>query len=1240
MINQTRSAKELEPSASDAGFTNDDLDHIVLSVTQTGPSFDAMVNDIINDFLSDHADPPELQTSTQVQEALLMPVAESDAASIKQRLRRRPAKNARAKKTPKRVKKINIISNEPYTGIIPAVANLPPITSIVNAQPEITQFGDQAQVLVNVPMFVQNGDGEIIPVIQATQSLPGLMKSSTIVYQTEFPGSAEKPNVIEKKEVTPKLTMFPNYLEARSRSTPRHVRTLNFNQTPSQRMLTTLKEFSTPLSRVLSLKTPGSAPASIGSCEPAKKLEEPIQDVIDDNSNSNSISNTPKVAKGKRRRKIADSKSVVTKSAEKREEQEENVIDDWYTQRNMASLPVDAQARLIYEKSAKNSLPLKRKPSKKKNALASKNKSSSTSPEEPSQETSPENGKDDNSTSTEYDENKPLSKMMKFKIASPRKKAALKNTPKKKRKTPIKRGKKTPLKKKPEKSVKKNSKTAEKIAETELIEEVAAVENQVVQHENKEVDELNRSDTVQEVASLMINLPEIIQSVEESEADVDKAQVDSGIEQNQLLETPFKDFLETPLKTDSMTPLPNTPRFAIPLTSSVHETPMPKIFASSGTITSIIKNCDILTPNFPITPGFKETPPKDALEGSPAAGSGYSSRRTDYSSCSSYYKPDESEDVNQNLNSYINQRHSQRNNSQSESDGGNVNVVKQIKNLLGSVKKVDCPGAIERIKSFNEEVNDLPMPQYEMMEEGLLSESYVTEATECSSSSNTSSCTTCSTCSSTTDNESTVDQLDKDTKTDDSEWDCNDQEIKTAEIVTPTEFYKREGGVRYPLRNHITPRKIDDLQMQIEQTNEIKSHLSKNNPQSGLSLEEEQKRLRQELEAKKQRVLKKMKEESSASHSKCQPKFTKLNVKSFKVPTEEAHKPAYVSRKDQILSQNLTQRPRPTELKLNSTYSSSSRRKNATPRKTIVINELPRQSSPLKKRRGSKIEGFVKSPLKIELQPKSQSKVEAKGKSQENVETSPTKSERLSLESVNDNAVMPEDSTSLEMSSSFDTSNVDEETGCTVVIATTAVFDEGSNTFQKSLIAQGFDKDEAKNLQTELVDKLEEVPTNVEEIVEVQETDEVMTASEEVTAVDQEESSSKPEKLIDSSEDSSSSDDDGEEFEECLADVNEKNVFEFKEPSNFKTSIAATSKPEVSKMILRFDDLVVSLCSSETFDLFTVNPKPGIKSTSRSKKTSPKKNGKDSPNKNGKSKSSKKSDVRWDQSKTGHVSKS
>jgi hypothetical protein len=1197
IINRTRSAKENEPTTSkevqENGLTNDDL-HDILSKTQNDPSFDEIVNDIVNKYLSDYPEPDSgAQTSTSSEKpselSNELEVDRNTEIPIKQRLRPRSEK-----KTPvtERKKKINIISNEPYTGVVPAAANLPSVTiSVESVEQQATEM--HQHVILNLPVFLQS----TVPVLQIapSASLPCTTAADpTIIYQsvTQLEVSeleATKPEVennlkteMQKKESTPKIRMHPSFLESKCKSTPRrkatHVRILDFNHTPSNRKLSMIKEFSTPISSGIPTMTPGSAPATIASCQTAMKPQE-LESVIDDNSNSNSISNTPKVAKNRRRRKIAVSKSAEkNQKPEHQEELKQPIVskDDWFSMREQSkALPIDQQVRNANEKAEaegkihrqKRRTP-KRRSVKKKVPARSRN-SLTKSPDE-QKENKEKNGSEENSTSIEYDENKPL---IKFKIKSPRKTAALKNTPKKKKKTVVQRSK--------EKFEALENQDQKKKDDTNLAVEVEEIQSS-----------LNRSDTVQEVATMLTELSETIlandnnaKSFDESDG---KNQPDSGIEQ--LLETPFKGFnemLETPFKENSLTPLPNTPRFAIPLVSA-HETPMPKIFSSAtNNEMSLMKISDIPTPSFPITPGIKETPLKDGLEGSPTSAGGHSSRRTDYSSCSSYYKPDESEDINPAL---LNPRRRSDRTSQSESD-----VEKPLK-IIGSTKKIECPGAIERVKSFNEEQKPLPTPHYTMMEEGLLSESMVTTATDSSDSTSSFTCSTCSTDPS--DEENTMEKLNKVTTTTDvdSEWHCDDPDAeKETTTCSPAVMDEKTGEVRFPLRNWITPKKLEEVEKHAELSSETvktKSKLNENSAQRVITMAEEQKLRIQNLNEVKQRTLDRIRMDSAAHKQKNQPppqqqklkNFKTSNVKSFKLPAEEAPKSTVTSRKEQILQQNLTERPRPTPLKL--IPSSSSRRKNATPRKTIVINELPRQPSPVKRKKEKKADTSLKSP---------------------------SKSDRLSLESVNDNAVMPESTSlyaSLNISSSFSTSLEDDS--AVVVTNKSAVTEDGSNTFQRTLIAQGFEKNEAKELQNELINKLEE--DNKE-------------------AIESEIKVSEP--AFESESDEDSDDDDEEHLEFVSAEAMKKTELSFVEADNFKRNVTPLMVDhKISPMIINFEGRKMTLKSSGLIEIFTIDPTPleplePKQKEKCSKKKCPKKladddrklsksNGKDSPKKNGK----------------------
>lgn len=1167
-INKARSSKDTEATTSEIqdGLTNDELQNI-LSVTQNEPSFEEIVNDVINKYLVYGGEPESgAQTSTSSEKITAEVVATSvKEVPLKQRLRPRSAR-----KTPfsERKKKINIISNVPYTGIVPAVANLPP------AFPEI---------IVNVPVILQN---EVLT-FSDLQSIPNVVQIETKTLDNQ-----NDPKNVQQKQTTPKMVLHPNYLESRCKSTPRrqqtHVRILDFDHTPSHRRLLTVKEFSTPSGSGIPMKTPGSAPATIASCQSMMKPE-PIAEIqqpaIDDNSNSNSISNTPKVVKSRRQRKIP-----VSKQEEKPQVKLEDIIkvpdkpfdaDDWANLRQQQkALPIDQQQRMVNQEVENILNRKKRKTPKKrgykKKAPPRKNVKNAKKPiEEPKEIKVEINARTESSTSTEIDENKPLSKMVKTKIKvfSPRK-VALKRSPKKspakspkKKKTIVQRSKEKFEAQELKDEVKADNIMAGEanIAEASIVEitEVPIVEITEVS------SELNRSDTVQEVATMLTTLSETILAKDNSVKVVDtidgevKPQLDSGFATDITMETPMKSFhgsLETPAKT--LTPLPNTPNFAIPLDARPFDTPIPKIFPStSNTILSLVKVCDILTPAYAITPGFKaKTPPKDA-----SPNSGYCSRRTDYSSGSSYYRPDESEDVNHAI---LGKRRSDRN-SQSESDGGCFHSSIPSK-FLSSSKKVECPGAMERVKSFTEDQKVHPAPHYTMMEEGLLSESMVTTASDDSDSSSSFTCSTCSTSES--DDENTLDKLEKASKTDDSEWHCDDPEIeKEASTSCHSLMNEETGEVRFPLRNWITPKKIeikDDEDMRKE-TDKIKNLLNKGDARCGLSMQVERERVHREMEAIKQRTLVKIKNESAALKGRQPVQYKKPIVRVTK--PAEAPK-SRISRKEQILQDSFVVQEKaiPTTLKLN--LSSSSRRKSATPRKAIAINTLPQQT----KKKKSK---------------------------------SPTKVARVSLESVNDNAIMPEDTPSLKISSSFE-STLEDESASTVIAkqspAKPVVTEEGSNTFQRSLIEQGFEKNEAKELQIELVDKLEK-------------------PSEEPPKEDSDESSD------DESED---------ENELCLTDEIEKNAFALSEPKNILPCIPPLSQElHILKMILRIDDRSVMLSDSGILDLFSEEPVEEVKPKAKS---SPKKvfedkrqlkaNGKESPNKNGKVKSARKSDVRWDQS--------
>lgn len=126
--------------------------------------------------------------------------------------------------------------------------------------------------------------------------------------------------------------------------------------------------------------------------------------------------------------------------------------------------------------------------------------------------------------------------------------------------------------------------------------------------------------------------------------------------------------LETPLKLDSSSAFPKTPGTQLP---PQLETPNILKYTSFGTMDlSLMKHSEFPTPSFPITPGCILTPFRDvnSPRSDQETGLGSSNRPTDYSSGSSYYKPDESDGVDKQLQSLLKATQRNRSNSQQSCD--------------------------------------------------------------------------------------------------------------------------------------------------------------------------------------------------------------------------------------------------------------------------------------------------------------------------------------------------------------------------------------------------------------------------------------------------------------------------------------------------------------------------------------------------------------------------------------------
>ena len=1038
LINKTLNAKELEGNDSQKAstsktaidgenecLTNEDLENI-MSLTQNDPNYDEIVQEVIDKYLCEEfpttakTSTPILNSSSSKTEALeSVKTPTVIEVPIKERLRSRSAKKVNVKVKKSR-KKINIISNEIYTGKVPEHVESQNYCLNPNDNLQCQSLVQEPQLLLNMPIYLQNGL-EMLPFLttgaygeSATiiSTVPFTIDQNMIIpfhqdnaaqieHQIIEEPCIEEPCIeepcidepcieepiieksfveetkiveVQKKEDTPKRTMSAIYLQSKSKSTPRrkatHVRTLDFtsNNTPtrflSKKRMSTIQEFTTPHSGIR-MVTPGSAPATINASKIKTKVVPNAvtvpEAIIDDNSMCNSISNTPKVVKNPRRcaRKLSNSsedseqKMMLHKLELKRETVKDKKSDpkpfsleDWNQLRSVAnSNSWDQHIRSLNsnqvdkEKKTNRSRKTPKKSQKQK-------KGKTLSPEgEPEKENDAQNVEvvEANEAVVENEvlnESKPSTgpatetkDLMKFRIASPRK-AALKSPTIIPKKVTTKNAKKVfeVVERKKVMHLKKKKKILKVPIKTvpDVVVQLIESEQQASEHEP--------SEKMQEVAATLTELSTTILS-ETTTTPNENAMVRSfsqTFNMASLLETPFKAELLT---------IPNTPGFAIPLTST-QETPFPKAIistASNGAAISLVKNCDIQTPSFPITPGFSGTPLRSGNEGSPT-GEGYTSRRTDYSSCSSYYKPDDTEEPILKQDSTAKYNHN--NDRNSESDVSTHTAVKH----KGSAKKVDCPGVIERVKSFNEDQSTIPMPHYTMLNEDcLINESFINKVTSYTSSSNSSSsdsdssCSSCSSSSTSDDeddttttkrNSSIMKKLDQAASTDDkdSDWKCDTDAESSNAIVD------MKGEVRFPLRSWITPKKIDPLEVKPKSTSDQNHERRKSLYAAKMTQEHSQ--AMTVLEEKKKRTLEKLRNDVPTTSSKALGKVEKLkraNVKAYKIPAANEYLVVSSSR-DKILQRSSTERSRPTPLKL---IPSTSKRKNATPRKIVYLDKIP-----------------------------------------------------------------------------------------------------------------------------------------------------------------------------------------------------------------------------------------------------------------------------------------------------------
>jgi len=407
MINKTLAVheKSTEATSSQNGLTQHDVQDI-LSKTVNENDFEDILKEVIDKYLIDGSDSSKKESPTATE-------SKGEEVPIKQRLRPRSIKKIPL--TERKKKKINIISNEVYTGPMPLCVKMPtttttvisPIeqatTSLMSLEQALNSHSSQPLVIVPFMQSLPSSTTTFIP-LQSFHSTGNIICENNVPITTtaELPSNVQiiltennsaLPNVIqnsnnnevkeaEKVQKTPKTTVQTNFLESKCKSTPRrkatHVRILDFTHTPSGR-LAAIKECKTPSNSSIRHETPGSAPASIMTTQRVKKdspktIDNPAQtiengdksvEIIDESSNS--ISNTPKVAKNRRRRKI-EIDSKLDKTHEEISPPKPMTAEEWIKMREeQKTLSVDERMRILFQQNEeKTNNSKKRKTPKKK----------------------------------------------------------------------------------------------------------------------------------------------------------------------------------------------------------------------------------------------------------------------------------------------------------------------------------------------------------------------------------------------------------------------------------------------------------------------------------------------------------------------------------------------------------------------------------------------------------------------------------------------------------------------------------------------------------------------------------------------------------------------------------------------------------------------------------------------------------------------------------------------------------
>uniref|UniRef100_A0A1I8PCD0 Uncharacterized protein n=1 Tax=Stomoxys calcitrans TaxID=35570 RepID=A0A1I8PCD0_STOCA len=380
-----------------------------------------------------------------------------------------------------------------------------------------------------------------------------------------------------------------------------------------------------------------------------------------------------------------------------------------------------------------------------------------------------------------------------------------------------------------------------------------------------------------------------------------------------LLETPYKDPNLSNMSSVGIPPTPGIFAPSLETPAGKNKNPQEEMVASTSFLFGSLTKSELDTPLMSVlTPGFRFTPFGMKETATPRSATG-----TDYSSGGSYYKPDESEDLDRNIDKILkdsaqkkfqqeqNEETDRAEDNEEEREEGEIrspiahesdevihNQVDAIEVEIAVEKLKVEPIVLKRVKSFGSEAVDSietakidphytlasGLPEISAAEESSSSSSSSSSSGSSSSSSNSSSSSSASksTGKSKTVVEITIpkklsdlDNLSEISSTEDEEW----KKCITSNNNENSQLVNIDGEVRYPVRSWLTPVKETLIEATSAATQmAITATTTQSTIKVTLPVKSAEKRNRQvkELELKRERMKEKLKRDATSviSHEK------------------------------------------------------------------------------------------------------------------------------------------------------------------------------------------------------------------------------------------------------------------------------------------------------------------------------------------------------------------------------------